>query len=338
MPLAIAHSRYLRQQELYLEEQIAIDPQWLQEHRNMIQNNENENFIVNPEDQPDQNEGEAENHEPTVPMEMDEEAEEQNGDNRAIEDDNGNDASAEHEEGNEEQNANLEEEAEGGEQVQNPANEDAEEEWDETVNDTEPLNPGAEETIIQDNNDNEIDRANMAIEYAPGENNRPIGLLFDRDGEFRSFPKIYCGRRMPRPRGVTYGREAKHQIRHRDRRWASRPDVLLYKMGRLVIEQVAGATRVVLRQVRAPRGRGRARAGQMLDRNFVNELVQYDAGKKQRPSSSMQKLMYMFSFARLQISQRNSLLSGILGSAQKGHDGHVAPGWLSNLLLHTFCS
>ena len=58
--------------------------------------------------------------------------------------------------------------------------------WDETIND-EPINPVNEETLLLDEF--------VAIQFAPGENKRPISLLMDEDLEELAFPTIYCGHR-----------------------------------------------------------------------------------------------------------------------------------------------
>lgn len=145
--------------------------------------------------------------------------------------------------------------------------------WDETLRD-EPVNPGGDETLIQDENDLEED--NMAIDYAPGEHNRPISLFHDQDAEFCAFPAVYGGKRLLKPDGVSYGKMSKYLIRNKDRRFATRPDFLLYRVMRQTTEMVNSAINICLRQRQQ---RGNITAGQLLDRRFVNELVEYDAGK-----------------------------------------------------------
>ncbi|CEP17045.1 hypothetical protein [Parasitella parasitica] len=56
--------------------------------------------------------------------------------------------------------------------------------------DVQPVNPGGQETIII--NDNE------QIRLAPAEGNRPLSILVDKDTDFLAFPKIYVVQRFDR--------------------------------------------------------------------------------------------------------------------------------------------
>ncbi len=44
------------------------------------------------------------------------------------------------------------------------------------------------ETLID-----QVDPSDIAIRFAPAENNKPIAILFDQHAEELSFPTIYCG-------------------------------------------------------------------------------------------------------------------------------------------------
>lgn len=152
--------------------------------------------------------------------------------------------------------------------------------------DEEPLNPGGQETLIQ--HDNQLDPYNVdagndqAIEYAPGQHNRPLSLLLDKNVEFMTFAKSYAGTPLrvlnsdgtPNNR-VTYSRLSKWEVKHKERR--VQIDQLMFKVAKLVAHQTCNAINVCLRQFQ---GRNRVTAGQVLNNNFLNELFQRNDGKQ----------------------------------------------------------
>ena len=51
---------------------------------------------------------------------------------------------------------------------------------------------GVTDTLLQ-----ELDmtgNVEKIITFAPGEENKPLGIFMDKDSEFLSFPAIYCGK------------------------------------------------------------------------------------------------------------------------------------------------
>ncbi|CAF5220674.1 unnamed protein product, partial [Rotaria magnacalcarata] len=66
---------------------------------------------------------------------------------------------------------------------------DDDDDWNEL--DDKPISPGATETLLNDETNNQND---IGIKFAPGENNRPISILMDLKVDELRFPKIYCGK------------------------------------------------------------------------------------------------------------------------------------------------
>ena len=170
-----------------------------------------------------------------------------------------------------------EEPMEGVEEGQQPEQENAEGEGAEEeliveADEEEPLNPGGQETLIHD--ENEIEE-NQAIQYAPGEGNRPIGLLSDENAEYLSFPRNYAGQRLNIPARVTYGALVKWEVRHLDRRFC-RTDHLLFKVAKLLARKVTDAIGIAMRQYHQ---RNEVTVDQFLNEQFQDEMIRRDQGK-----------------------------------------------------------
>ena len=54
---------------------------------------------------------------------------------------------------------------------------------------------GSTNTLLQEPDVGE--NANRVIYFVPGEGNKPLGILMDKDSEYLSFPTIFCGKRRP---------------------------------------------------------------------------------------------------------------------------------------------
>ena len=76
-------------------------------------------------------------------------------------------------------------------QVDDCPDEANEDEWNEEEDD-EPINPGAQATLLMDEEDEDVRDENQAIQFAPGEGHCPIGLLTDQNAEYLTFPKNYA--------------------------------------------------------------------------------------------------------------------------------------------------
>ena len=119
------------------------------------------------------------------------------------------------------------------------------------------------------------------MQYAPGEGNRPIGLLVDTNAEYLSFPKNYAGEAPILPPRTTYAAQVKYEVRHFDRRFATSIEHFLYKMFKLLSQKTSDAINMALRK----KTRGDQRqitAADLLNEDTVDQLVQLDVGKKTR--------------------------------------------------------
>ncbi|CAF1628818.1 unnamed protein product [Rotaria sp. Silwood1] len=90
---------------------------------------------------------------------------------------------------------------------ENTKGSDDDDNWNEC--DDEPINPGATETLL---NDEIADQNDTGIKFAPAENNRPISILMDLKVDELTFPKIYCGkqRKIKENTKLTYAKTAKN--------------------------------------------------------------------------------------------------------------------------------
>ena len=67
---------------------------------------------------------------------------------------------------------------------------DTDDEWCETTERSSGvMDPLLQEPDITQDGD-------RILSFAPGEGNRPLGIVMDKDSEFLSFPTIYCGKRQ----------------------------------------------------------------------------------------------------------------------------------------------
>lgn len=133
----------------------------------------------------------------------------------------------------------------------------------------EYLNPGGDETLL-DNNPTE----NIAI--APGENKIPLHLMLDKYAEELSFPTIFCGQQKEFSVEFSYSDIARIQASHRDRRFA-RTDFVLYMFKKLQLMYVVDAVNVYLRQ-KIDKEPGTVRVGQVLQHEFLDQLIDRDFG------------------------------------------------------------
>ena len=51
---------------------------------------------------------------------------------------------------------------------------------------------GSINTLLQEQDVGE--NANRVVSFVPGEGNKPLGILMDKDSEYLSFPTIFCGK------------------------------------------------------------------------------------------------------------------------------------------------
>ncbi|XP_069969212.1 uncharacterized protein [Bactrocera oleae] len=134
------------------------------------------------------------------------------------------------------------------------------------------LNPGGQETLL-DNIPVEILDYNRLV-IAPGEGQRPIDIIQDNNSEELSFETIYVGQK--RTCSETYSKIIRSEICRFYRRACTIPK-LFYDYKKLELLQIKNSTSICLRKFS---GRNRITAQNLLNENFVQNLIQHDDGYK----------------------------------------------------------
>ena len=276
---ALWNIRYLQNTELYRGENIGLNENWLAQHPGEV-----ESFIVRDQDrvelaQQNQNaaaEGVANEGDANVePMAVDQPPENVADQVAEPMDVDPEPANAAEEPDDEAPRADNYQDGQRDEEIR------LEPDWiDEEEDNEQPINPGGQETLIQNENDPDPND-DQAIEYAPGQHNRPVSLLLDEHAEYKAYPSTYAGvpLRVFRENGqvnnrVTFGALSKFEVRHHDRR-AARVEHLLFKVVKLCAKNVANSINICLRQFQ---GRQNVTAAQMLNNETVHELIQRNNG------------------------------------------------------------
>lgn len=142
-------------------------------------------------------------------------------------------------------------------------------------NEAEEVNPGGQQTLLMDFDAIEN---NEAIKFAPGEGQKPISLLLDRNAEALSFPSIFCGvkRKIATNNRITMKDIAKSDARNKDRRCAI-PSYLLYSYKYEQTHQLANQVQLCLRK---KKGSGKPTAGNLIKDEFVENMVQHNDAYK----------------------------------------------------------
>ncbi|OXA55077.1 ATP-dependent DNA helicase PIF1 [Folsomia candida] len=118
----------------------------------------------------------------------------------------------------------------------------------------------------------------MIMAVAPGEGMRPLSLLMDLDAEELSFPTIYCGikRKLNPDANLSYTDIAKSELRRYDPR-CRRADKILYSYRLVQTHRIASNINICLRKKKK---RGIVTAGNMLNKECVQNLIQHDDGHR----------------------------------------------------------
>ncbi|CAF1473985.1 unnamed protein product [Adineta steineri] len=137
--------------------------------------------------------------------------------------------------------------------------------------DDKPINPVVTGTLL---NDETEDQNDIAIKFAPGENNRPISVLMDLKVDELTFPKIYCGKQRKIKENVklTYAKIAKSELRMFDRR-CGRVLKLFFTYKKLQTRKFVDAISINLRKTKNTKN---VTVTQMLNRDYVNGLIHND--------------------------------------------------------------
>ena len=134
--------------------------------------------------------------------------------------------------------------------------------WDETIDD-QPVNLNKEETYLK-----------QGIIYAPGEGQTPISILYDKNVEELSFPKIYCGHERVITGKHSYSDICRSELRSADRRCARDPTNIFFKYRMKEMEQQRDAINTFLRKGYLKDGSYNAQ--QALDDNFISNMINED--------------------------------------------------------------
>ena len=135
---------------------------------------------------------------------------------------------------------------------------------------------------------------------APGEGNRPIGILMDHNAEELSFPSLFCGAKMADEDDKTsYMQLCRWHLRHKDRRFAMSTSNIFFKYKKTQAKKVLIATV----GVRKGKRQQTLTAGQVRSSEDVAKLINADAGycclRQLQSSPDYKKQMKMDLFAMI---------------------------------------
>ncbi len=147
--------------------------------------------------------------------------------------------------------------------------------WDETVGGPQY---GGEETFVHDENEAAVAQTH-AIQYAPGQGRRPAGILADKNAEYLSFLKQYCGFRPNLPPRGTYGAQVKYEIMMKDSRFRKDHSAIFFKNYKLTLIKLARAINVAIRQGHHRENAPAITAQNLLQEEVIDEFVRFDKGK-----------------------------------------------------------
>lgn len=111
-------------------------------------------------------------------------------------------------------------------------------------NGDEIIAPMVEETLLHNEFEDEI----QAIKFAPGENKRPIGILFDKDFRELSNPTIRCGQKLKTKRELSLFKVIKSEFKRYDRRAAKDKTYIFTNYDMLRKKRLVDAINISLRK------------------------------------------------------------------------------------------
>jgi hypothetical protein len=125
-----------------------------------------------------------------------------------------------------------------------------------------------------------VQDSELVFNFAPGEDNKPLGLFTDKDSEYLSFPTIFCGERRvdnkDRLVPVHYSTVCKWEMRSRDRRVAQSVPNIFYKLKKLQIKRIQDTTSIAIRKCKT-KGK-QYKAGDLKSEASIQKLVHLDEG------------------------------------------------------------
>ncbi|KAH9398505.1 hypothetical protein TYRP_018746 [Tyrophagus putrescentiae] len=143
--------------------------------------------------------------------------------------------------------------------------------WDEAANEPDF---GGEAVLLQD--ENVLAAVEAAVQYAPGDGQRPVGIFADPQAEGLTFINLYGGQLPPSPPGTTIADRFKTEVMHRDPRFRTDTTCLFWKNAVLTQYKIASQIGIALRQ-------GRLQGQQITAQNLLNQqnienFVRHDMG------------------------------------------------------------
>jgi hypothetical protein len=132
----------------------------------------------------------------------------------------------------------------------------------------EELNPGGQETLLDNNH-----VANVAMQriiIAPGEGQRPLDMILDADSEELAFPTIYAG--VKRKTCQTFTTIVRSELRNFDRR-GCRTDKLFFNYKKLELLKIRNNTSICLRKHSSSRA---ITASNALNEDQIDSLIRHD--------------------------------------------------------------
>ena len=90
---------------------------------------------------------------------------------------------------------------------------------------------------------------NVYLNVAPGEGQRPLHLLYDKNGEEMSFPTIYCGKAIDEifPENFNFLQRTRWELTTEDRRLANRTEPIFYKYKMYQLDYIREQGKLALR-------------------------------------------------------------------------------------------
>ncbi len=131
-------------------------------------------------------------------------------------------------------------------------------------------NPNAQMTLL-DNFDPNID----VISIAPGEGKFPLSILKDKYIEELSFPVLFCGFSRQLKIKLSYTDICKAELRNADRRFARILNIF-FKFKKRQLKHLIDTVNFCC--LRRTKNTDNVNAGQLLDENFVENLIRSDDG------------------------------------------------------------
>lgn len=116
------------------------------------------------------------------------------------------------------------------------------------------------------------DLRQSCMRIAPAEGNRPQGLLRSKNGEELCFPKLFAGHEQQGYGDTPYYLVARHELRSADRRFASDPQNIVFKMRKSHCQTVCGIANMSVRRAH----RGTITAAQLLNPIDRDDLCNHD--------------------------------------------------------------